>query len=456
MSKKYEIDMTSGSMLKNIIRFSVPLMFTGILQLLYSAADIAVVGRFAGSDALAAVGSTSSLTNLLVNLFMGFATGTSVLVSIAFGSRNAKKVSDTVHTAMALSIICGIVVGLLVIVISKPVLTLMGTPAEVLPKSVLYMRIIFMGIPAVAFFNFGSAILRSVGDTKRPLYFLTISGIVNVLVNLLLVIVFKMGVEGVAIATILSQYISACLITLCLTRSTDSYRLVLKKIKLKKDRLLEILRIGIPAALQGCLFSFSNMLIQSSINLFGAAAMAGSSVGSNIEGFIYTSMNSVYQAAITATGQNLGAKKIKGIRKAVVTCALVVATIGILLTVVINSIRSTAIGIYTTDPVVAEYTVVKLTYVMLPYVLCGIMEVFAGIMRGLGYAITPMLVSLIGACGIRVLWIMTAFQMSKTLETLYLCYPVSWTLTSLAHLICIIVALRKLKKSFKNEGITEL
>ena len=455
MNKKYEIDMTEGSLLKSIIRFSVPLMLSGILQLLYNAADVVVVGRFAGSDSLAAVGSTSSLFNLLVNLFMGFATGTSVLVSRAFGSKNHSEVTKTVHTAIALAIIFGFAVGLLGLIVAKPALLLMGTPENVLPKSALYIRILFLGMPAQTIYNFGSAILRSVGDTKRPLYFLTVSGIVNVLVNLILVIVFHLDVAGVAIATILAQYISATLVMLCLMHSTGSYRVIIKRVKIYKTQFWQMVKIGIPAAIQGCLFSISNVLIQSSINLFGSLAMAGSSVASNIEGFVYTSMNSVYQAAITSTGQNLGAKNLKRIKQTVINCFFVVVTIGLSLTAIVFIFKDLIISIYTSDSAVSEFAIIKLMYVMLPYLLCGIMEVFAGTMRGLGYAVTPMIVSLLGACGIRILWIMTVFQFSKTLPTLYLCYPVSWFTTAMAHLICIFFALKKLKNTFKNEGALE-
>ncbi len=446
MNKKYEIDMTEGSLLKNIIRFSIPLMLSGILQLLYNAADVVVVGRFAGSDSLAAVGSTSSLFNLLVNLFMGFATGTSVMVSRAYGSKDQNQVSKTVHTAIALSIAFGFIIGILGLVVAKPALTLMGTPQNVLPKAALYIRILFLGMPAQTIYNFGSAILRSVGDTKRPLYFLTVSGIVNVVVNLILVIVFHMDVAGVAIATILAQYISAALVMLCLIHSTGVYRVVPKKIKIYKEQFLQMLKIGIPAAIQGSLFSISNVLIQSSINLFGSLAMAGSSIASNIEGFVYTSMNSVYQAAITSSGQNLGAKNIKRIKQTVVNCFFVVVTIGLSLTALVFLFKDLIISIYTSDSAVAEFAIIKIMYVMLPYILCGIMEIFAGTMRGLGYALTPMLVSLMGACGIRILWIMTVFQFSKTLPTLYFCYPVSWFTTAMAHLVCIFFALKKLKK----------
>jgi len=454
MSKKYEIDMTQGSLTKNIVRFSIPLMLSGMLQLLYNAADVIVVGNFAGSDSLAAVGSTSSLFNLIVNLFIGLATGTSVIMSMFYGSRDYENVEKTVHTAISSSIIFGIFVCILGNVVAEPLLILMGTPPEVLPKASLYIRILFSGMPAQMIYNFGSAVLRSVGDTKRPLYFLTVSGIVNVLVNLLLVIVFHMDVAGVAYATILAQYISATLVVLCLIKSTTCYRLNIKRLKIHKDIMLRMLRVGLPAGIQGCLFSISNVLIQSSINLFGAAAMAGSSVASNVEGFVYTAMNSVYQAAITACGQNFGAKNLKRIKKSIVTCFAVVVAIGLSLTILFFIFKNFILRLYTSDAVVMEYATVKLIYVMMPYLMCGVMEVLAGAVRGLGYSILPTIVSLLGACGLRVVWIMTVFQAYKSLPVLYVAYPVSWSITALTHLVCIIFALKKTKKKFSEENLS--
>jgi len=307
-------------------------------------------------------------------------------------------------------------------------------------------------MPAKAIYNFGSAILRSVGDTKRPLYFLSISGILNVVANLFFVIVFKMDVAGVATATIMAEYVSAILVMLCLVKSQESYRVVPKRIRIHKKQFIEMLKIGIPAAIQGCIFSISNVVIQSSINLFGSVAMAGSSVAGNLEGFVYTSMNSVYQAAITSTGQNLGAKNFKRIKKTMSTCLIVVAGIGILMTVIITMFRGRVLGIYTSEKDVMDFAVRRLNCVMLPYVMCGMMEVSVGMMRGMGYSVTPMIVSIIGACGVRILWIATVFQVFKTFEVLFLSYIVSWTITTIAHQVCILFAFKKLKKTLGEEA----
>ena len=449
--KKYEIDMTQGSLFKNIVTFSIPLMLSGILQLLYNAADVVVVGRFAGSDSLAAVGSTSSLFNLLLNLFMGFATGTSVLVARAYGSKNNAEVSKTVHTAITLSVIFGVSLGAIGFIIARPVLLIMGTPENVIEKATLYIRILFMGMPAKSVYNFGSAILRSVGDTKRPLYFLTVSGLFNVVANLFFVIAFHMDVAGVATATIMAEYISATLVMLCLIKSEGSYRVMPKRIRIYKKQFVEMLKVGIPAAIQGCIFSISNVLIQSSINLFGSVAMAGSSVSGNLEGFVYTSMSAVYQGAITSTGQNLGARNFKRIKKTLWTCLVVVSGFGLLMTAVITLFREPIIGIYTSEADVMEYAIKRLNFVMLPYVMCGIMEISSGIMRGMGHAVTPMVVSILGACGVRILWLATVFQAYKTFEVLFLCYIVSWTITTLAHQVCIFFAFRKLKKTLGED-----
>lgn len=453
MSKKHEINMTEGSILKNLLRFSIPLILTGILQLMYNAADMIVVGRFAGSNSLAAVGSTSSLYNLIINLFIGMGAGGSVLVSIAYGSKDYQALHRTVHTSIAISIVAGIFCSILGIVACKPMLTLMGSPADVIEKSTLYMRILFLGIPALMIYNFGSSILRSVGDTKRPLYFLIFSGALNVVVNLITVIVFKMDVAGVAIATVLSNYVSAVLILICLATSSGPYRLYAKKIRFYKKEFLQFLRIGLPAGIQSTLFSISNVLIQSSINLFGAAAMAGSSVSGNIESFAYIVMNSIYQASITACGQNLGAKNIKRIKKSAWCCLGVVTGAGILMSSLMLSIKDVAFSLFTTDAEVLRIATLRLYYMIIPYTLVGIMEVTAGIMRGLKYSILPMTVSLIGACGFRIFWIYTFFQLDKTLGTLFLSYPISWLLTAMAHGVCIIFAIKKYKKQFESEGI---
>lgn len=446
MKKSYEIDMCSGPLLGKILRFSIPLMFSGILQLLFNAADIIVVGQFTGSDALAAVGSTSSLNNLIVNVFLGLSIGSSVLAARYYGARDWSNMQKVVHTSMLLSAVTGGFLIFLGIFLSPPLLEIMGTPENVLDQAVLYMRIIFVGMPAMMVYNFGAAILRAVGDTRRPLVFLLIAGIVNVFLNLFFVIVFHMGVAGVALATIISQCISAVLVVICLMRGPESYRLFLKKLHISKEHLLQIVRIGLPAGIQGAVFSVSNVLIQSSINSFGSIAVAGNTAASNIEGFVYTSMNSLYQASLSFTSQNVGARKVDRIIPVLVRCLGCVFVIGAGLSLLAYSLGSQLLGIYSSDPEVIQYGLGRMGVVFLTYYLCGMMDVTCGSIRGMGYSVTPTIVSLAGACGLRILWIFTIFPMDRTLFNLYLSYPVSWGITFAAHLVCFIVFFRKWKK----------
>lgn len=445
-TKKYEIDMCNGPLLGKILVFYFPLMLSGILQLLFNAADIAVAGQFAGNEALAAVGSTSSLTNLLVNLFIGLSVGANVLVARFYGAGQTDELKGMVQTAIATSVIGGIILIFVGFFISKPALLLMGTPDNVINHSVVYMRIYFAGMPFMMAYNFGAAILRAVGDTKRPLYYLLLAGIVNVILNLVFVIVFSMGVAGVATATVISQAISAFLVLRCLVKSDSVYRLELKGIRIHKDKLLKMIQIGLPAGLQGALFSISNVLIQSSVNSFGSDAMAGNTAGSNVEGFVYTAMNAFYQAAISFCGQNYGARKYRRVGKALLLCEILVVVVGLIMGNGAYFLAGTLLKIYTPDPVVIEYGILRMSYICIPYFLCGTMDVMVGGLRGLGYSIMPMLVSLTGACLFRVVWIYTIFRQFKTLECLYISYPISWALTFLVHLICFLVVYRKLLK----------
>ena len=443
----YEIDMVNGPLFGKIVRFAIPLMLSGILQLFFNAADIIVVGRFAGSTALAAVGSTGSLINLIINVFMGLSVGTNVLVARYYGARDMKNLSETVHTAVLSSIVCGCALIFIGGFLAEPMLRLMGSPEDVIDQAALYVRIYFAGMPAMMLYNFGAAILRSVGDTKRPLYFLAISGVLNVGLNLFLVIVFHMGVAGVAIATVASQVLSAVLVLICLVKSDAPYRVDLKKLHIYKSKLLEMIRIGLPAGMQGTVFSISNVLIQSSINSFGSTVMAGSTAAANIEGFVYVAMNAFYQTSLSFTGQNMGAKKYDRVAKIMRTCVLSVAAVGAVLGVVCTVFAKPLLSIYTTDPEVIQYGINRMMLVCLPYFLCGIMDTLVGSLRGMGYSIMPMIVSLAGACGLRVVWILTIFAANHTLTTLFVSYPISWTITALTHFICFMVSYRKLKKN---------
>lgn len=443
-TKSYEIDMCNGPLTGKLLKFAIPLMLSGILQLLFNAADIVVVGRFAGHQALAAVGSTGSLINLLVNVFIGLSIGTNVLVANYMGARQEKAVSETVHTSVLLSLLCGTFLIFFGIVLAKPLLTLMGTPDDVVSQATLYMRIYFVGMPATMLYNFGAAVLRATGDTQRPLYFLFAAGIINVVLNLVFVICFHMGVAGVATATVISQCVSALLVLRCLLHETGCIKLYLNRLHIHKDKLIQMIRIGLPAGMQGAIFSVSNVLIQSSINSFGSVAMAGSTASSNLEGFVYTSMNAFYQACLSFTSQNLGADRKERINKILITCEALVFTVGLVLGNLAFFFGDKLLQIYSSDPEVIRYGLMRMQVICTVYFLCGLMDVLVGSMRGLNYSIIPMIVSLAGACGLRILWIFTVFQWHRSLFVLYLSYPVTWLVTAIAHLICFLIIRKKL------------
>lgn len=444
--KSYEIDMCQGPLLGKILLFSIPLMLSGILQLLFNAADVVVVGRFAGNQSLAAVGSTSSLINLLTNMFIGLSVGSNVLIARYYGAGQEKEVSDTVNTAVLISIISGLILCVMGVALAKPLLELMGTPEDVLNKSVLYMRIYFLGMPALLLYNFGSSILRAIGDTQRPLYYLSIAGMMNVLLNLLFVIGFQMDVAGVALATVLSQCISAACIIICLMKSEGSFRLYPKRMRIHKDKLFRIARIGLPAGMQGAIFSVSNVLIQSSVNSFGSIAMAGNTAAANIEGFVYIAMNTMHQTAISFTSQNFGGKQYDRITRALFECLAIVVLIGLVMGNGVMFFGRQILGIYSSDEEVIGYGLLRLSVICTTYCLCGAMDTIVGAIRGLGYSVMPMLVSLLGACGFRILWIMTVFKWKRSLLTLYISYPISWAITFAVHVICYIVVWKRIKK----------
>jgi len=449
--KKYEMDMCNGPLLGKILIFSMPLMLSGILQLLFNAADMIVVGRWVGSDALAAVGSTGSLVNLIVNVFIGLSVGTNVLVARYYGAGQEKELSETVHTAVTSAVICGVVLIFIGFFVSPFALELMGSPEEVLEQSVVYLRIYFAGMPAMMVYNFGSAILRAVGDTKRPLYFLSVAGVINVLLNLFFVIVCRLGVAGVALATTISQCVSAFLVVVCLMKSEAIYKLSLNKLRIYKHKLFMMIRIGVPAGLQGAIFSMSNVLIQSSINSFGADVMAGNSAASNLEGFVYTAMNTFHQSAVSFTSQNYGAKKFDRIGKIMLYCVLCVTVVGLVMGIGLYLLGEPLLGLYATETEVIKIGMIRFFWISCPYFLCGLMDTLVGVIRGMGYAIMPMIVSLTGACLLRVIWIYTVFAADRRLEVLYFSYPFSWTVTAFVHLMCFFVVYRKLRKKYDSE-----
>ena len=444
MKKSYEINMCEGPILGKVLIFSIPLMLSGILQLLFNAADVIVVGRFAGSQSLAAVGSTSALINLLINVFMGFSVGVNVLVARYYGGRKERDVSETVHTAVTLSLVCGLILVAVGLALTRPLLELMGTPDDVIDKAVLYMQIYFIGMPANMLYNFGSAILRAVGDTKRPLYYLSAAGVVNVILNLISVIIFHMDVAGVALATIISQIISALCVLRCLMCHESCLKIRLGELKIHKEKLMGIVKVGLPAGMQGAIFSISNVLIQSSVNSFGSIAMAGNTAAQNIEGFIYNAMVAVYQANLSFTSQNYGAGKFSRINRIMFICIGVVSVVGFSIGVLAYGAGTSLLSIYSSDPEVIAYGMTRLQIIGLTYFTCGIMDTMVGSIRGIGYSVLPMLVSLTGACLFRIIWIFTIFQWSHTLFTLYISYPASWVLTATAHIVCFFLIRKKL------------
>ncbi|HIX05716.1 MAG TPA: MATE family efflux transporter [Candidatus Fournierella pullicola] len=445
MAGSYEMNMTSGPLLGKILTFSFPLMCSGVLQLLFNAADIIVVGRYTGHTALAAVGSTSALINLIVNLFVGLSVGANVLIARSYGAKNMDAVHKGVHTAMLTAVVGGVFLIFVGVAASRPMLSLMGTPDDVIDQAALYLRIYFVGAPSLLVYNFGAAILRAVGDTRRPLYFLTLAGIINVVLNLVFVIVFSLGVAGVALATIISQTVSAYLIVVCLQHNTGAFRLVLHELRIDPAQFREILRIGVPAGVQGMVFSLSNVLIQSSVNSFGSAVMAGNTAASNIEGFVYTCMNAVSQTSMSFVSQNVGARRFGRVDKVVAQCMMLSAAVGVGLGLSAYLAGRWLLTIYTSDAQVITYGLYRMSVVCTTYFLCGWMDCLACSVRGLGASVLPMVVSIIGACLLRIVWVMTIFQWERTQLCLYISYPVSWALTMAAHLICFLVLRKKVR-----------
>lgn len=443
MKRSYEMDLCSGPLLSKILLFSLPLILSGVLQLLFNATDIVVVGKFAGSNAMAAVGSTTSLFNLLVNSFIGISVGANVLVARHYGERDYDGVQQTIQTALLTGLIGGAILIVLGVVLARPMLTLMATPDEVIDQAVLYMQVYFIGMPATMIYNFGAAVLRAVGDTRRPLYFLMAAGVMNVLGDLLFVCLLGMGVAGTAIATVLSQCVSAALTVLCLVKSDGMCHLDLRRLHFRMDKFLRIMQVGLPAGMQSVIFNISNVLIQSSVNSFGAVTVAGNTAAANIEGFVYISMNALYQTSISFTSQNLGAKNYHRIDQTLVRCMCIVTLIGLVLGNGAHLLGNHLLHIYSDDLEVISFGMQRLSVISVTYCLCGMMDVLAGTIRGLGYSMLPMIVSLIGACVFRIIWIFTVFRVQHTLFILYASYPISWILTILAHFVCYLIVRKR-------------
>ena len=434
--RSYEIDMLNGPILPKLLTFAVPLMLSSILQLAFNAADVIVVGRFDGDAALAAVGAPGALINLLVNLFLGLSVGANVVVARWHGAGDFRQTSAAVHTSVALSLVSGLFVGVLGYCFAGTFLGWMSTPPDVLPLATAYMRIYFLGMPANMLYNFGAAVLRAVGDTRRPLTYLTVAGVANVVLNVIFVAALGMGVRGVAWATILSQLISAALVTLCLIRSGGSIHLDPRRLQLERGRVAEIAKVGLPAGLQGIFFSFSNVIIQSTVNSFGTIVTAGNTVAANIEGFIYVSMNAIYQGALTFTSQNVGARLYGRISRVARASFTAVVGIGLMLGGLLMVFKDILFGIYTQDPAVMAAAAVRSSVFAPTYFFCGLMDTAVGLLRGMGSSVTPMIVSVLGACVFRLVWIAAIFPFDPTQFMLYISYPISWIITFAVHLIC--------------------
>lgn len=439
----------NGSIFLNLLFFTIPVILTGVLQLLYNAADVIIVGRVVGSQSLAAVGSTSSITHLFINLFIGLSAGTSVCVARYIGEKDKESIEKTVHTSIMVALIGGVFLTIIGVIFSRTVLEFMKTPSDILDEASLYMKIIFLGMPANLVYNFGAAILRAEGNTKTPLTYLAISGIINVILNIIFVVYFNMRADGVALATIISQVISAFLVITYLMRSGTDCRFYIKKLKIHGKMLIGILKIGVPAGLQGMIFSISNVLIQSSINTFGSVVVAGNSASANIEGFAYTAMNATHQSMLTFVGQHIGAKKISRIKKVISLGCLQVFMVGLISSGLLLIFSRPLLSLYAPGKeAVINSGVNRLVVILSLYFLCGLMETIVGATRGMGESLKPMIVSILGVCGIRILWIFTIFKIYHTPFSLYISYPVSWFITLLLQLIFCINTYKKIKSEY--------
>lgn len=449
---RYEIDMCNGSVMDKLISFSIPLMLSGILQLLFNAVDIIVVGRFTGSHALAAVGSTTALINVFTNLFIGVSLGANVLAARFYASGREREMSETVHTAITFALLSGIVMVFVGLLFSRGALELMDTPQDVIDQSTLYMRIYFAGMPFFMVYNYGAAILRAVGDTKRPLLFLIIAGVTNALLNLFLVIVMHLGVAGVAIATVIAQMISCILVLRCLYKTDSCYQLRFSKLMLKWRYLKQIFQVGIPAGIQSTVINFSNVLLQSSVNSFGSIAMAGYTAANNIFGFLFASVNSITQACMSFTSQNYGVGKWKRMDKVLRNCILLSVIVSLVLGGGSYLFGPELLKIYTSDQAVIQCGMEILLYTTVTYFMCGLMDLFPGALRGMGYSAVPMLLSVVGTVGTRVAWIFWVFPKHRALDVLFISYPASWLVTIILQVICYYFVRRKVKNKLKQNG----
>lgn len=451
-NNKYEIDMCNGTIMDKLVSFSLPLMLSGILQLMFNAVDIIVVGQFTGSEALAAVGSTTALIAVFTNLFIGISLGANVLAARFYASGKNKEMSETVHTSIALAFVSGMIMAVVGLLFSRLALEIMGTPDNVIDQSTLYMRIYFLGMPFFMLYNYGAAILRAVGDTRRPLMFLVVAGVTNAVLNMILVIVFHLGVAGVAIATIISQLISCILVLRCLYMTDSSYQLRFSRLCMKKFYLVQIFQVGIPAGVQSTVINISNALLQSSVNSFGSTAMAGYTAANNILGFLYASVNAVTQACMSFTSQNYGVGKYKRMDRVLLDCGILSFVIALVLGCGSYMCGGEILKVYTEDPEVIRCGVEILSITTVPYFLCGIMDLFPGALRGMGHSGVPMILSIIGTVGTRIVWIFWIFPQHRSLYTLFISYPASWFITIVLQVICFVFVRQTVHGQLKGTG----
>lgn len=451
-NNKYEIDMCNGTIMDKLVSFSLPLMLSGILQLMFNAVDIIVVGQFTGSEALAAVGSTTALIAVFTNLFIGISLGANVLAARFYASGKNKEMSETVHTSIALAFVSGMIMAVVGLLFSRLALEIMGTPDNVIDQSTLYMRIYFLGMPFFMLYNYGAAILRAVGDTRRPLLFLVVAGVTNAVLNMILVIVFHLGVAGVAIATIISQLISCILVLRCLYMTDSSYQLRFSRLCMKKFYLVQIFQVGIPAGVQSTVINISNALLQSSVNSFGSTAMAGYTAANNILGFLYASVNAVTQACMSFTSQNYGVGKYKRMDRVLLDCGILSFVIALVLGCGSYMCGGEILKVYTEDPEVIRCGVEILSITTVPYFLCGIMDLFPGALRGMGHSGVPMILSIIGTVGTRIVWIFWIFPQHRSLYTLFISYPASWFITIVLQVVCFVFVRRTVHGQLKGTG----
>ena len=451
--RRKKVNMLEGNLLENVILFALPVIASGIMQLLFNAIDMVVVGKYSGNASMAAVSSTGALINLVTNMFIGLSIGTSVTVAKRIGAGDNKKVTRAVHTSITVALVAGVVLTVFGVLFSRPLLVMMKSPDDVIDLSSLYLKVYFTGMLATMVYNFGSAVLRAKGDTKKPLYALTVAGILNALLNLFFVITLKMDVAGVGLASSISSYVSAGMIIYALVHETDPVRLNLRKLSIDKESLIDIAKVGIPSGIQGTVFSLSNVVIQSSVNEFGKITMAGNGAAASIEGFVYNAMNAFYQTCMTFTSQNLGAGKVKRIKKILATCQLCVIVTGLIAGLGAYAAGDFLLGLYSDDPAVIAAGFDRMYYVGRIYFICGIMDVFVGALRGMGASVGPMIVALLGACAFRLVWIATYFQAHHTINNLYISYPLSWIITGFVHFLTFLFVYRRACKRVNAENL---